>query len=187
VEVVPPEEITVTLMSQADLDGYVVAGQGSDNVRGIRVGTARVEDVAQVYRGFLSFDLTGVPSGATVQSAELSFYQAEVAGQPYLELGTLFLKHVDYGASLDTEDFDGLALDSMLLPAITSPGEWYSVTAEIAGWVESDLASGRARAQMRLQFLVEEGISMSDLVGLESGDNYFGTGNSPRLSITYLP
>lgn len=187
VQVVPPEETTVTLTSLADLDGYVVAGQGSDSARGIRVGVATVQGDAQVYRGFMSFDLGSIPAGAEIQSAELSFFQAEVAGEPYLKLGTLFVKHVDYGATLDTGDFDGPAMDSMLLPAISSPGQWYSVTDNMAGWVESDLASGHARSQMRLQFLVEEGVSTSDLVGLESGNNYFGTGNPPRLIITYIP
>jgi hypothetical protein len=187
VEVVAPEETTVSLMSQADLDGYVVAGQGSDNARGIRVGVASVQDDAQIYRGFMSFDLTGIPSGAAIQSAKLSFFQAEVVGEPYLKLGTLFLKHVDYGATLDTGDFDGAAMDSMLLPIITSPGQWYTVTDSIAHWVESDLASGRTRSQMRLQFLHEESGSTSDLVGFESGNNYFGTGNLPRLIITYVP
>jgi predicted component of type VI protein secretion system len=187
VEVVAPEETTVSLMSQADLDGYVVAGQGSDNARGIRVGVASVQDDAQVYRGFMSFDLTSIPSGAAIQSAEFSFFQAEVIGEPYLKLGTLFLKHVDYGATLDTGDFDGAAMDSMLLPSITLPNQWYTVTDSIAGWVESDLTSGRTRLQVRLQFLVEDGGSTSNLVGFESGNNYFGTGNLPRVIITYTP
>jgi hypothetical protein len=192
VQVVPPSDVTVTLNSQAALDGFRANNGGGNSTVDIRVGNgAMFGSPAQelVIRGFMSFDLSGIPAGATILSIELRFYQTQVNGDPYGKLGNPLLKHVDYGSSLGGADYDTPAFHTATLAPHTSPGEWYTITSStIADWIEQDLAAGRSRLQMRLQFDTEtDGDGVQDTVSFESGDNYFGTGNVPRIAITYSP
>jgi hypothetical protein len=190
VQVVKASEMTVSLTGQALLDGYVVGGQGAYNLLDVRAGNISSIVNERVFRGFLSFSLAGIPASATILSAELRFYQQELVGDPYGKLAPLLLKHVDYGTSLDVADFDGPELHSAVLtPPRTSPGEWYTITSgKVADWIEDDLTSGRSRFQCRLQFSTEtdDGLT-TDYVHFESGNDSYGTGNLPQLTITYLP
>lgn len=186
---VAPGEVTVTLTSQAALDGYVIGGQGSYNNQEIRVGNYGTASGENVYRGFMSFDMSGIPTGATIQAIQLRFYQEAIVGDPYGKLPQLFLVHVDYGPSLEAGDFDTTAFDSAWLSPHTAPGQWYTITSStIATWITQNLAAGRPRLQMRLQYSPEtdDGVT-ADYARLESGDNFFGTGNRPQITITYTP
>ena len=189
VQVVQPAGTTITLVSQAGLDGYVIGGQGSYVADEIRVGNIGSMSGERVYRGFLSFDLSGIPAGATIQNVQLRFFQAYVLGDPYGKLGQFLLKHVDYGLSLDVEDWDGPELGSTALLSVPSPNAWYTLAGEpLIAWLDQDLAAGRASFQLRQQFSTEtDGDDSPDYIQLESGDNYFGTGNVPVLIVTYVP
>lgn len=192
VQVVPPSDVTVTLQSQAPLDGFRANNGGGNNSVDIRVGNGAMfgsPPQELVIRGFMSFDLSGIPAGATIQSIELRFYQAQVNGNPYGKLGNLTLKHVDYGSSLNQAAYNTPILHSATLAPHTSPGDWYTITSNtIADWIEQDLAAGRSRIQMRLQFATEtDSDGSTDTVSFESGDNYFGTGNVPNLTMNYTP
>ena len=193
VMVVPPAaDVTVTLTSQAALDGFRANNGGGNNTVDIRAGNGTMfGSPAQelVVRGFLSFDLSGIPATAQVQSIALRFYQVSVTGTPYAKLGNLLLQHVDYGSTLNDAAFDTPILHSATLGLHTGAGEWYNITATTIGdWIESDLAAGRTRTQLRLQFSTEtDGDGLQDTVSFESGENYFGTGNLPHVTITYSP
>jgi hypothetical protein len=192
VQVVPPLDVTVTLQSQAMLDGFQANNGGGNNAVDIRLGNGAMvgsPPYELVIRGFMSFDLSGIPAGATVHSIELRFYQVQVSGNPYGKLGNPLLNHVDYGSSLNQSAYDTPAMHSAILSPHTSPGDWYTITSGvIADWIEQDLAAGRSRLQMRLQFATEtDGDGSQDTVSFESGNNYFGTGNIPQLTINYTP
>ncbi len=189
VQVVQPAGATVTLVSQAGLDGYLIGGQGSYVADEIRIGNIDSTSGERVFRGFLSFDLSGIPAGATIESAQLRFFQVRIRGNPYEKLGEFLLKHVDYGLSLNTEDWDGPELGSITLPSVPSPNAWYTLSGEpLIAWLSQDLAAGRASFQLRQQFSTEtDGDDSADYVQLESGDNTFGTGNVPVLIVTYVP
>jgi hypothetical protein len=193
VAVVPPApDVTVTLTSQAALDGFRANNGGGNNTVDIRAGNGVFfgsPSQELVVRGFMSFDLSGIPATAQVQSIQFRFYQVDVTGTPYAKLGNLQLKHVDYGAVLNDAAFDTPELHSGTLTPHTGEGEWYNITSGTLGdWIESDLAAGRTRFQLRLQFSTEtDGDGTQDTVSFESGENYFGTGNVPQLTITYSP
>ena len=124
-----------------------------------------------------------------VQSIQLRFYQVDVTGAPYAKLGFPQLQHVDYGSTLNNAAFDTPVLHSATLTPHTGPGQWYNITAsDIGDWIEADLAAGRTRTQLRLRFSTEtDGDGLQDTASFESGDNYYGTGNVPQLTITYAP
>ncbi len=191
-QVVPPGDVTVTLYGQAALDGFQANNGGGNTAADIRFGNGSMvgsPSYELVIRGFMSFDLSGIPASATIKSIELRFFQVQVTGNPYGKLGNPLLKHVNYGSSLENADYNTPELASAILSPRTSPGQWYIITSNtIADWIEQDLAAGRTRFQGRLQFSTEtDGDGIQDSVSIESGDNALGTGNLPRLTITYTP
>ena len=173
----PPADVTVTLTSQAALDGFRANNGGGNNAVDIRAGNGVMfgsPSQELVVRSFMSFDLSGIPATAQVQSIQLRFYQVSVTGTPYAKLGNLLLQHVDYGSTLNDAAFDTPVLHSAILAPHTGAGEWYDITSNTIGdWIEGDLAAGRTRTQLRLQFSTEtDGDGLQDTVSFESGENY---------------
>jgi hypothetical protein len=182
---------TVTLQSEPALDGYRGSSGGGGTGQDIIVGNGGQTSPAgeKVWRGFMSFDLSTIPSGASIEGAKLRFYQTKVEGDPYQKLGNLVLEHVDYGSKLSRAAYDLPSLDSVGLAQQPSPGTWYNVVDRpIADWIEQDLSIGRDRFQVRLRWAQEtDGDNLEDYASMEPGNNYFGTGNVPVLVVTYGP
>jgi hypothetical protein len=180
---------SATIDSEAALDGYR-GNDGSGSTRqDVLVGNGQIVDPSGelVWRGFMSFDLSAIPAGANVQTSELRFFQAKVGGDPYGKLGNLVLEHVDYGSSLDAAAYDLPAMDSAMLAQQPASGAWYVLADRtIAAWVQKDLDAGRTRFQVRLRFTQEtDGDGQEDFSGIESPDDFFGTGNIPLLIVNY--
>lgn len=185
----PPKPQTVVLTSQGELDGYRANnGDGSTSAE-ILVGNGAIGESGPelVTRGFLSFDLSSIPAGSTIQSVRLEFYQQRIEGEPYLTLGNLVLDHVDYGSSLEGGAFDTPALHTAVLTQMILPNSWYVLSdPSITLWVEDTLAAGRSRFQLRLRFAQEtDGDGEEDLVSIEAGEG--PRGHAPKLTITYRP
>ena len=182
---------TVTLQSEPALDGYRGSSGGGGTGQDIIVGNGGQTSPAgeKVWRGFMSFDLSTIPSGASIEGAKLRFYQTKVEGDPYQKLGNLVLEHVDYGSKLSRAAYVLPSLDSVGLAQQQSPGTWYNVVDRpIADWIEQDLSTGRDRFQVRLRWAQEtDGDNLEDYASMEPGNNYFGTGNVPVLVVTYGP
>lgn len=185
----PPQSQTVTLNSQAALDGYLL-NNGTGSASGeILVGNGPLvqEGTQLVARGFLSFDLASIPAGATIESVRLEFYQLQIVGDPYQTLGNLALDHVDYGSSLEASAYDRPALHSAVLAQMVMPNSWYILAdPTITLWVEENLTAGRGRLQLRLRFAQETDSDQDrDLVVLTSGEG--PADQAPRLTIVYRP
>lgn len=180
---------TVTLPSQAELDGYRSNDGRGSNKADIFVGNSELSQTVGevVWRGFISFDISSIPGDAILESVELRFYQAKVGGDPYAKLGNLILDHVDFGSSLDASDFDLLAQDSAVLAPQPNGRSWYVFNSSLFdNWLEKDLAAGQPRFQLRLRWQTEtDGDGLEDYAGIESADDFFGTGNLPQLIVTY--
>lgn len=189
VPVVEPSEISVVLLSQQHLDGYVPRIGSVVTGEEIRVGSDDPPPNEIGYRGFLSFDLSTIPTGTSVVRAELRFYQVTIQGNPFEHLRPFMLDHVDYGGQIDPLDYETFTLDSVELVPQESPGSWYVVSGNtITGWVVGDVKTGRSRFQVRLRFTQESDLDPGpDYLGLESGEGYLQTGNRPELIITYVP
>ncbi|HXF95582.1 MAG TPA: DNRLRE domain-containing protein [Gemmatimonadales bacterium] len=147
-----PEQ-TVTLSSTDTLDGWVRDdGNGSSSGTQLIVGDLVVSGADRGYRGFYSFDLSAIPAGATITSATLRAYQFNLTGNPYGELGSVIVDHVDYGATLGTlEDYGGGTLAANIGTLSTNATFEYKALA-VTARVQGDLTAGRPRAQFRLRF-----------------------------------
>jgi hypothetical protein len=187
----PPGPGTATQQSEPDLDGYRGSTGGGGTGQDIIVGNGGQTGPSgeKVWRGFMSFDLSDIPSGASIEGARLRFYQVKVEGSPYQKMGSLILDHVDYGSKLSRATYDTPSLGSATLAQQPSPGTWYNIVDQpIADWVEQDLSAGRDRFQVRLRWAREtDGDDQEDYASMEPGNNYFGTGNVPVLVVTYGP
>lgn len=185
------EPQTVILSSEAALDGYWLNDGSGSNNQDILVGNGELVDPfgELVARGFMSFDVSGIPAGATIESVALRFYQKTIQGDPYGKLGNLVLEHVYYGTSLDDSAYNTPALGSAMLAVQSSPGSWYVLSdPTITSWVQSNLAAGRIRFQLRLQFRQQtDGDGQEDWVAIEPGRGALASRNSPQLTITYVP
>lgn len=176
--------------SDPNLDGYRGNNGTGSNKQDVLVGNGEMVNQGElVWRGFMSFDISDIPAGSNVKNVELRFFQAKVGGNPYGKLGNLIIDHVVYGSKLSDNAYHVPALESAVLPQQTAPASWYILSdPTLNAWVQNDLAAGRATFQVRLRFMQEtDGDGQEDYLGIESGNNFFGTGNVPQLIVTYGP
>ena len=131
------------------------AHQGTWENQGLVVGqfaATEVADVATVMTDWhliLSFDITEIPEGATIEIAELNIYQRTVTGDPYGKLGNLivdWIRGVSYEGSLP-----GPGIGSNVGTLSTDADQEFK-TLGIAGIVQQDLDAGRDIVQLRLRF-----------------------------------
>jgi hypothetical protein len=187
----PAQPETVELKSQMSLDGFRVNnGQGSTSQE-ILVGNGEVIQPAGelIARGFLSFDISGIPAGATIDNVELRFYQSKVTGDPYDKLVGLVLEQVSYGSSLDDRAYSAPARGSLPVSPLPSAGQWYMLDEPtLVSWVQSDVAAGQSQFQVRLRFSVEtDSDGLEDWISIQPGGSALGSSKAPVLVITYVP
>lgn len=169
---------TITIKSQATLDGWRASNGGGNTAWYLQIG----RNTTLTTRSYVSFDLGAIPEGVTIQKATLRLYQVEVIGSPYSS-NNLVVDHVNYGDSLTKEDYDLTPLSSNI-GTLTSNAviEWKDI--EVTNNLRVDVSSGRTRNQYRLRF-AGEAVGPEAWARFESGDNYKGTGNLPQLVVEY--
>jgi len=174
---VTEEEVIAATTS---LDGYRGSnGLGSDALY-ILIG----RNLSVIQRGFVSFDLSSLPTDAVIESATLRMYQEKIVGNPYGVGGSLRVDHLDYGSSLGNEDYGASSISSSFTTLTdNSVIEWKD--ASVTDSLKNDLSNGRDNSQYRLHFATESTGTSSDLVYFESANNSEGTGNLPQLIIKY--
>ncbi|QQS39386.1 DNRLRE domain-containing protein [Candidatus Woesebacteria bacterium] len=178
-----PEKPTVTkiVLGQADLDGYMASDGIGYSDKEIRIG----RDSVSVTRGFVSFDLTVIPTGVTVKAASLRLYQIKTTENPYATIGDLRLDHLNYGDSLDAQDYSLPAFVSNFATISTSKNIGWK-EADVTNAVRDDFANGRGQSQFRIHFGKETlGENKSgDFVYFISSEQK-GSVNRPQLVIEY--
>lgn len=137
-------------------------------------------DNEQVYRGFVSFDLSDLAQGVQIGKATLRLYQTKLEGKPFAEMGAIKVDHLTYGDSLDQNDYALAALTGNFatIPQGTL-SEWKEI--DVTTRVKSDLSNARSTSQYRIHFTTEKSDTAS------TGDFlYFdATANTPQLVISY--
>ena len=173
-----------TIRSDAALDGYIISSGG---VRAISASII-VGDTNMDYgeRGFLSFDLNSLPAGTLrIEDARVAIYPYQKMGNPNT-LGQLRVVSVNYGDSLDMQDFDAAGIGNfrLLKPKVVSnplKNEWVAKSFEHA--VQDDWTN-RASRGMRSQFKIyyeKKSNSNQVLDGMS-----FWSGNGPAAKRPYL-
>lgn len=144
---------------QTGAAGDPLAGDGSDNVQ---------------RKGFVALVLDDLPPGAVIESASFDATQYLTLGAPFASLGTLGVQHI----VADALDGDAFAVASLAdLGVFSASATDGPRTADITAALAADLAAGRSRAQLRLEFAVATDADAStDRTRLDD----------PRGSVVYL-
>jgi len=127
-------------------------------------------------KGFLTFDLSGIPAGATIVAATLNLDSYAAQGAPFQDLGALSAYHVNYG-DLDGNDWD-------LAAQAGRPG-YYGTRDELAQDVNVLTSVQRAFGngwdyQLRLEFA-----QAANADGREDTLEFNTGGGAVRLVISY--
>lgn len=177
-----PKIQTMTLSASSDLDGYRASSGAGNSDTDIRAG----RDKFLVRRGFLSFDITSLSEDITISEVSLRIYQYKTVGDPYGIGGQLKIDHLDYGNSLNNEDYSLAALlASFATVTENDVVEWKDVV--VTDQVKDDLDESRERSQFRIHFVTENTgeDETGDFAHFESAEDTGGTGNTPQLVIKY--
>ncbi len=179
-----PKIKTKIISSEEGLDGFRASdGKGSSSLE-IRIG--RNEDA--VTRGFVSFDISELPTGIEIQEAELKFYQVKVVGNPYAIGSALKVDHLTYGNTLDATDYSTPALVSNIATLATSNKTVGWKQAVVTEAVENDVANARSLSQFRIHFTTEvtDDDTAGDIAYFDSSNDYYDhTDHPPQLIIKY--
>ncbi|MDJ0974409.1 MAG: hypothetical protein QNJ98_08125 [Planctomycetota bacterium] len=183
--------VVVQLRSTADLDGNVAANNtGNIDVGGSAaipiVGDAPfvVGDGALQRRGLWSFDLTGIPSNATITSATLRLVVSGTAGDPAAAMAQLFVDHVNYGDTFPIFNLaNALDLNFAQITDLTTIGErLVTVTAQL----QDDIDNNRERSQYRVRGAIgTNNDPQADFIIFTDRENTAIVANRPTLNITY--
>jgi len=179
-----PATTTVTLHSTPTIDGTVIDGVlVNTSTYALQVGDTIA---AAGKRGFLRFSITGIPSGATIVSAELRVHQSFVFGSPYASLGNVVVDQVQIGTALDLGDFGAVGVVEGTLSSDASLG--YK-TLDVTDAVESDhmLAHPNTDFRLRTSLLLTDSDSVQDDTQWDDAEDTAGSGNVPLLVVTYQP
>jgi hypothetical protein len=173
----------VVLPSVPGVDGYTTSAAfvSTAGANAIAVGDNAGDDGR---RGFVRFDLSAIPAGATVLSAVLHLYQGDIDGVPY-GLGSVRVDHIDVGAALDAGDHfaAAIALDIGVL-STDNVLEWK--TLDVTAAVAADVAGVSPTSDFRLRFPVgTDGDGVLDTAMFEDAEGHLATGLFPTLSVTY--
>lgn len=152
--------LTLAIESTAALDGGITFNGNASVNFGSSASTPLVGDGAfqagggtLIYNGLWSFDLSGLPAGALVQSATLQLYQASSSGDPIDAFALARLDHVNFGGVFPTTNsVNALTLDFAQIADLNTNGaKQVDATTEVA----ADLLAGRTRSQFRMRMAIQ--------------------------------
>jgi hypothetical protein len=141
-----PTPSSMTLPYRTNESGWVTqsGGVGTGSTRPPQAGDFNNNAIV---RGFLSFDLTGLPSDANVQSASLTIPGINQLGAPFPSFGTLTFEALWYGTSLAPAAY-GRSAYTVLHQTNQEP----SYPIEVTAGVEEAVSQGYSRFQIRFRF-----------------------------------
>jgi hypothetical protein len=170
-----------TFFGESARDGYITsAGVVTGSANNIYVGDYPNDAHA---RGFVSFDLSGLPSGVTVTGGSLQMWFAQV-GTPS-QLGPLLAEALNYG-TLGSADFAATPIASVPAAAgVVFPNtvSWTVDAAVVNAWTNRQALGSRLQMRLRTtyEFYDNNGADAYDFDSTEGG----GTTERPALTVRY--
>lgn len=162
---------TVTLAPVGDESGTVRkdAGPFPDFTAG-----ESNEDITHTCQAFLSFDISDIPSNATITEVKINFKDYTLTGHPFASLGVLNGYVTDYGSTLTPSDFvSGFPSGNTIDWGSATPLDGQEVSPELKIALQAKV--GTDRFQLRLQFAGSNHDAVKDRI----------TFNDPSLIVTY--
>ena len=135
----------------------------------------------------LTFDLGGLPAGATIVAAHLHVHQYSSVNlafsSPLTEVVVEPIRFTSVWGIYDAPSVDG-AMGAVAIS--TTPGEGWRV-ADVTAAVRHELATCRATTQLRLRFSPGEGVSQSDTINVASFNSelHDNEAHHPRLELRW--
>jgi hypothetical protein len=176
------------------MTGFVFAGGGTSAGGVIAEPTLGDDDASvpgQGARGFVTFDLSGVPSKAHVRKATLTMTQCFVTGAPYTNHGNVILDHLLF-TKADTSIF-GLSALASNVATLSTDSTRGPKSATVTSSVSDDITASRTTAQFRVRWSTGDSNNdgNNDYVAfntdsLMSNGCTWAAGASPRLLVQYL-
>lgn len=162
---------TVSIAPVADESGSVSKDAGP--LPDITVGESSA-DISHTCEAFMSFDISDIPSNATIAEVKINFKDYTITGHPFGSLGVLNGYATDYGSTLTTADFvTGFPSGNTVDWGSASPLDGQEVSPELKAAIQARV--GEDRFQLRLQF------AGSNHDGIKDGITF----NDPSLIVTY--
>ena len=153
------------------------AGECAKNQINMCVGDTRVNNASEQYKGFITFDLSSLPSTmASVSEARLNLQITGTSGNPFGGLGGLFLEHADFDV-IGSDAFNAEPLSDLGRIA-TSANTGTMLSVNVLPAVEAD-ANNRITTQYRLRFQAE---TDNDI----QSDAILSTWDTQSLNVSYL-
>ncbi len=187
---------TTTFVSTAAEDGYVRESTETSNSGGSASATLTSTSAIRVgddnrdrqYKGFVSFDTSAIPDGATIQSVTLRLRRGTLSGtNPFTTHGSMTAdvsSAFGGSTSLATGDFQAAASATAVCSLSNAAAnlDWSECTFNAAGLAAINKTGS---TQVRVAFSLDDNDDRgNDYIGYYSGDN--GTAaNRPQLVVTY--
>lgn len=190
--------VTTNFQSGGASDGWILESTETSNVGGIMNATdnaLKLGDDAKnrQYKSVLSFNTSGLPDNAVIQSAVLKIAQngLPIGTDPFSVLGSLSvdIRNGWFGsaATLELADFNTSASATKVANFGTTPASgWYSATLNATGRNNiNKFSSNSGLTQFRLYFVTDDNNNLTaDLAKFFSG-NYATASLRPKLVIQY--
>lgn len=169
-----------TISSQSNLDGYQTSSANGSATAEIKIGRSS----SGVSRGFLSFDLSQISTGTSINKITLRIFQQGTTGSPYKVGSDIKVDHLNFGSTFEPSDYSTSSISSSFATISSNPAPGWK-EADVTQNVKGDLTAGRSRSQFRMHFALEQagGGTTGDFALFESGDNSLKSGNTPQLVI----
>ncbi|MFQ5944975.1 MAG: Ig-like domain-containing protein [Anaerolineae bacterium] len=168
--------VTITLVLDIDAanSGHIRAGLFLGP--GSNPPNAGDDSSNEPLRGYLSWDVSSILAGSTVESASLDLTAASIEqGSPFADLGDLEAGATDYG-TLDPGDW------SVSSTAIASFSALPAASLDVTGQVAAAISGGQGSFQVVLRFGSDtDGDATADWVGFSE------TAGVNRLTVAYTP